>query len=547
MLKRHAVFPFLFLFYIILSPLLNNLDQIDSSQVARPLAILFGLTALGMAVLRARTKDGHYAGWVVFLTLAFFFVYAHLGRVVQDRFPDLPEWAPILALAAWGVFLANLGRRRIWLRIGGAILITPLANLAISAALLGQLASHAGEIRQEWLKPLSKVFAYDPGEEAALPTPDINPAGLPLTGNTFPPDCPVVDGENGVSKLPDIYYIILDAYGRADVLERLYGVDNAPFLASLERKGFYIARESHTNYIQTALSIPAALNSTYLQPEPEGVSGAAYFSHLIAQNGLFRLLKECGYRTLAFKTGFFFTNHLDVDVTLTSGTKLNEFESLLLAGTPMDLLAGGLYSYPPELSYPAHRRRVLYAFDQLQKLPWEPGPKIVFAHIVSPHPPFVFDAEGQAQDPARSYSLEDGDEFAGSWEEYRRGYAAQVQFVNQKLEKTIDAILARSAQPPVILLQGDHGPGGSLDWSSLENSCLWERTSILNAYYLPNAEADQLYPSISPANTFRIVLNAYFGTGLELLPDHTFYSSHRLPREITDITSQRESMENCPR
>ena len=29
---------------------------------------------------------------------------------------------------------------------------------------------------------------------------------------------------------PDIYYIILDAYGRADVLEEMFGYDNTPFL-----------------------------------------------------------------------------------------------------------------------------------------------------------------------------------------------------------------------------------------------------------------------------------------------------------------------------
>jgi hypothetical protein len=47
---------------------------------------------------------------------------------------------------------------------------------------------------------------------------------------------------------------------------------------------------------------------------------------------------------------------------------------------------------------------------------------------------------------------------------------------------------------------------------------------ILNAYYLPG-HADQLYTSISPVNTFRVVLNSYFGTNFPLLEDVSYYSS----------------------
>jgi hypothetical protein len=142
--------------------------------------------------------------------------------------------------------------------------------------------------------------------------------------------------------------------------------------------------------------------------------------------------------------------------------------------------------------------------------------------------------------------MEDGDEFGGDWNEYRNGYAGQVQYVDRMLERTIGRILDRSSVPPVIVIQGDHGPGGSLDWGDIGKSCLWERTSILNAYYLPGEGKQHLYPSISPVNTFRVIFNTYFGAGLELLPDRTFYTSHRFPRQVTDITEQRESTENCP-
>jgi len=121
-----------------------------------------------------------------------------------------------------------------------------------------------------------------------------------------------------------------------------------------------------------------------------------------------------------------------------------------------------------------------------------------------------------------------------------------VQFVDRMLEEIIDAILNRSSQPPIIILQGDHGPGGFLNWFSPQRTCLCERTSILNAYYLPSGVSKDLYPTISPVNSFRVILNSYFGTHLDLLPDRTFFTSHRLIRQIIDITDERNSMRNCP-
>jgi hypothetical protein len=72
--------------------------------------------------------------------------------------------------------------------------------------------------------------------------------------------------------------------------------------------------------------------------------------------------------------------------------------------------------------------------------------------------------------------------------------------------------------PPVIIVQGDHGPLPDL---TEEPS---QRLPILNAYYLPGVEMDSmLYPSISPVNSFRVVLNSYFGQNLPLLEDQSYF------------------------
>lgn len=521
MIRKYALYPFLFILFLVLNPLVGNFDQIDPFQALRPLILLL-LVSIGLILmLYAILKDWDYASYLIFLGLVFVFVFGHLIRVIEQWLPDDDQVVRLVLLGIWSIILVVMGLKKLFIRFGSGERVTPLLNLIFSFAFLGQIV-------------YSVVLMF----QGMLPIPFANAqeAPLPNTGTTISLDC---------TNPPDIYYIVLDGYGRADVLEEIYGVDTRPFLESLTARGFYIADQSHANYIQTVYAIPSALNFSYMQPKPKGVSGYDYFPQLIADNQVLSLLQQCDYQMVAFETGFFFTNYPRADVYLSAGSELNEFEGLLLADTPVDMLLVKLVVEPPERSYAAHRQRVLYTFEQLQELPEMRGPKLIFAHIVSPHPPFVFDAQGNPIQPNRSYSIGDGNDYRGTWQEYRQGYAGQVQFVNRMLEETVDAIIRKSPQPPVIILQGDHGPGGHLQWKSPVQTCLWERTPIFNAYYLPGGGEKRLYPDISPVNSFRVVLNEYFGTDFELLPGETLFTSHIPGADFIDITANRDSKNNC--
>jgi len=61
---------------------------------------------------------------------------------------------------------------------------------------------------------------------------------------------------------------------------------------------------------------------------------------------------------------------------------------------------------------------------------------------------------------------------------------------------------------------------------------------ILNAYHLPGDGNSQLYDSISPVNTFRVIFNQYFGADLKLLEDRSYYSPPNQPLELTDKTEE---------
>ena len=121
----------------------------------------------------------------------------------------------------------------------------------------------------------------------------------------------------------------------------------------------------------------------------------------------------------------------------------------------------------------------------------------MYLHIPAPHPPWLVDTNGKY--------LRDKVE--------KTGYTAEVSYLNKQVIPLLKSIIQHSKNPPVIILQADHG------WGDVAA----RRMYILNAYYLPDA-ANVVYSTITPVNTFRTIFNTYFGGKYPLLPDESFYS-----------------------
>jgi hypothetical protein len=123
-----------------------------------------------------------------------------------------------------------------------------------------------------------------------------------------------------------------------------------------------------------------------------------------------------------------------------------------------------------------------------------------------PHAPFIFAPNG---------------EFV--WAEGRApGYVSNVQFIDSQIVPVVAEIIKKSSTPPVIILMGDHG---ATNIPRVETP--QRRMSILNAYYVNDQARDDLYETISPVNTFRVVFNHYFGTDYPLLEDLSYHSSRK--------------------
>ena len=188
-----------------------------------------------------------------------------------------------------------------------------------------------------------------------------------------------------------------------------------------------------------------------------------------------------------------------------------------------------------------HRDRIDFIFDELPELPALEGSNFVFAHVLSPHPPFVFDENGRPNRIDRPFELSDGNHFidrGGTREEYVENFPKQTAYVNKRIIEAVDRILEASSEPPIIIIHSDHGPGSMLDWDDIEKTNLKERMSILNAYYFPDGRYDRLYQDISPVNTFRVLFNEFFNAEFELLSVKCYFAEWDQLYDLADVTEE---------
>ena len=315
---------------------------------------------------------------------------------------------------------------------------------------------------------------------------------------------------------PDVYYFLLDSYPRADFIRKWMDYDNTPFLDALKQRGFYVADCSLSNYSYTRLSLATSMNMNYIEELGVNTSpdnkDVRQLDPLIVHPKVRADFEKAGYQSVAFETGYLFTEWRDADHYFQPESNpftmpvLTPFEGMLLQNT--EISAGLQYQRVRRLfglTFPYYEKwqREHYIIDQVKKIPEIPGAKFVFIHLVTTHRPYVFQPDGSILNDERYY-IDDGVPINDEY--YVRGFQYQLQFTNSYMLDLIDTILKNSKNPPVIILQGDHGvrfPG---------------RQTILNALLIPNPK-NELYPEISPVNNFRIVENSVLGTQLDLLED----------------------------
>lgn len=519
MTSPRSYHPFLIGVYPVLFLYAHNSREVDLDELILPVAVVLATTLVVRWAARRLIRDPLKADLLATPAVAFAFAYVYIEAVygwIVDALNTFVYGSPYYKLVYTNhIFLLSL--------IPAALLAYWVARLKSAARLTSALNTASAAV-----VGLS-LFSITWGATArAQPKPRAS-AEAEAKAKAVEKSGP----------LPNIFYIILDGYSRSDFLKAEYGVDNEPFLALLERRGFYVARRSTANYCYTGLSLASSLNSSYLDEFVDPRSDDLHpMKDMIGDNAARVGLQRLGYKFVTFETGYNVTDLNVSDTRLAPKSGMTNFQWLVHDATPLGLVNRRVGSD----AYKSHRDRILYTLDELPRLARSEGPQFVFAHVLAAHSPFVFGEDGRdVSSRDRGYSLQEG---AGSHslgitrDEYRERYRAQVEFLTRKVSQAIEGILEESRVPPIIIVQSDHGSGIGLDTGDMEKTDLPSRLSILNAYYLPYGGRQDLYDSISPVNTFRVVMRNTFGAKLDLLPDKSYYSKFDKPYEFFDVTSR---------
>jgi hypothetical protein len=518
MLDRPVAYhPLLFAAFPVLALFAANVREgVSVADLLPSLAVVLASTGILLAAAAAAFRSLARAAILISAWVVLFFSYGHLWGVVARGANDassllLREDA---LLATWGI-----------LAVLAVVLAARIRRLPAATRILNTVGAFLVVVNSAsigWGLITARASGGDPAGVVPLRPPD--------------------------GELRDIYYIVMDRYGRAETIRRRFGYDNEPFLDSLRDRGFVVAEESAANYPKTAHSLAASLNMTYLEQLTRRAGrGSDDWGPVYSMLQRFRVaesLQAIGYRYVHLGSRWEPTR-ADPGADVNATTGLSEFGQVLYDTTVAAPVARRLGIFTEQLDPRERERgRLLEQFALLEEMPEDDGPTFTFAHILLPHEPYLFEADGDPVSEAEESSRSE-----------TRNYLGQLRFANARLQRVLDRLLAGPEETdPIVILQADEGPHPvryqynqiSFRWPLATLSELREKLWILNAFHLPGIESPMVDPDITPVNTFRLVFREYFGADLPPLPDRTYvFVDQRHLYDFVDVTERLEEGEGA--
>jgi hypothetical protein len=485
-LGRLPFHPLLFAAFAVLFLYAANLHEVLPVDAALPLARNVAGAAILLAVLslvfRSVTRGAIVASALVIAFVAFGHVATvAAGSGLDDR-AQLVAWGlVILAAIAYAVRArASLPRVTTGLNVVAGLLI---------------------------VSSLATILPYELGRATRSPSGPVSEvqAAVSSTGHQR-----------------DIYFLIFDRYGSADALQRRFGI-RSDLYDWLRSQGFHVPASSHANYRATDFSLAATLNMRFLdeltRDAGRDTGDRTPARALIQDHEVGRFLQARGYRYYQLGSWFGPTHHIEIaDENIALG-ETSEFESVLNETTIMPAVervfggSGGSATAQQQSFRDRVSEGTLLELRQLRRVSTAPGPKFVFAHILLPHDPYVFHADGSIIPEAESRATDE-----------KPLYAGQVAFANARIREIVGYLLSGPEEDrPVVIIEGDEGPLACRNVDCPSNSADYLRIRLGNlvAMYLPGVDVD-VPDTFTSVNTFRLVFSEYFDAELPPLPNHSF-------------------------
>jgi len=324
---------------------------------------------------------------------------------------------------------------------------------------------------------------------------------------------------------PDVFLIVFDGYTSSRCLKKEFGFDNSSLDSLLTSHKFFVSWSSKSNYNLTPFSIASVLNAAYLKVDSQ--------EYVISQKDLLsgvNTVKSNWIIPFFRKNGYDVKNFGVFDFETLKTTSYTYFgDDYYLAAIDDQTLSSrigrdigwnfklknfftGEFRIPQ--SYFRKKEKYIdrdrHNYEQLiNELQIQTDiPRFIYCHVMLPHEPYYFNANGTI--------VSDTAILLGKINE-KSGYINQIQYCNRLLGKIIELSSTSSNRKKVVILMGDHG------YRSYPSKKYRQKTFMnLNCIYSSDG-TQGLYDGISPVNSFRFVLNKYFGQALPFLKDSSIY------------------------
>lgn len=296
--------------------------------------------------------------------------------------------------------------------------------------------------------------------------------GRPLAAGRAP-----IEVADHAVRTPDVWWLVLDGYARADALSSVHDFDNTEFVDALTDRGFQVSDDSYSSYPNTALSMSSILELDYVATTPESLGDGveAITSSFRTGGRVASALREHGYRYLYADDGVYAISQCDpsaVDVCVEARPGRIRIGHLARTVADMTPLAELRQDVQPDPE--AMVERIL---DDTS--PDEPD--FVFAHFLNPHEPMWYDDDcGFRSEPQHTNFGPDA-------------YLRQLSCLNPSVIAAVDRITDADPEA-LVIIQSDHGTGflgnwhnrneGFEDWDA---DALAERYATLEAMRFPDA------------------------------------------------------------
>jgi hypothetical protein len=356
---------------------------------------------------------------------------------------------------------------------------------------------------------------------------------------------------------PDIYYIVLDRFASDDVLKSQFGYDNSDFSNYLRELGYQVNPTSYSNYPYTTMSVASTVQTDYHGDIVNKYGSASQqtivpFNESVRKSPVAAALKDIGYEYTLVGNWYESSNKSPLaDETVVEAGKLtilglttvlDNFSKNNLIASPFGRIittkiAIGDFKvlWYENLGDVDQTKLQLATLKEMANE--SSGGRFIFAHLLTPHEPYDFNADG---------SINPNNSSDNVGRPVKEKYINQVKHITGHMKQLLKTIDERSNGQAIVVLQADEGPypfqlndeiyDGTLvnnelltgDMRKWTDAALRMKMSNQAAYHIPAADWNTDAGAADSVNVFRLVFNRYFDTSLPYLPDcHYIYPNGR--------------------